>query len=185
MYSEGPRQEFNATPGCLSWEGSLWGVLTACPSRVAVKSSIVQWGHHSVRCGRCGGKCSKESQVPLPSPLGSWNSQCQVPVGPDPMQALQNLISHPGPGHVSAGPDLLIQLSGLSVNLSYPTEVTGDLTCCLTLADNSEPALLTLLRQCGSLLNDTLLTVLPSPRSPTLVVPQYTSPIRIPQQSSA
>lgn len=152
---------------------------------MAVKSSIVQWGHHSVRCGRCGGKCSKESQVPLPSPLGSWNSQCQVPVSPDPVQALQNLISHPGPGHVSAGPNLLIQLSGLSVNLSYPTEVTGDLTCCLTLADNSEPALLTLLRQCGSLLNDTLLTGLPPPRSPTLVVPQYTSPIRIPQQSSA
>ncbi|EOA96700.1 hypothetical protein Anapl_10824 [Anas platyrhynchos] len=51
---------------------------------------------------------------------------------------------------LKAGPDLLIQLSGLSVNLSYPTDVTGDLTCCLTLADTSEPALFTLLRHCGT-----------------------------------
>lgn len=81
MYSKGPRQEFNATPGCLSWEGSLRGVLTACPSRVAVKSSIVQWGHHSVRCGVGGVGVNAARKAKSPSPVllgaGTVNARCQ------------------------------------------------------------------------------------------------------------
>lgn len=99
-----------------------------------------------------GVNAARKAKSPSPVLLGAGtvNARCQC------VQTLRRLcktLFSPlglAAGHVSAGPDLLIHLSGLSVNLSYPTYVSGDLTCCLTLAAISGPALLTLLRRCGT-----------------------------------